>query len=742
MVLAAAGTGKTSVMVAKALDIIDRGLALPSEILILAYNKAAANELQERLIEKAKKGNISLESTPHIATFHALGRQLLRESGVPTNMSIFTEDSFKLKQWVTNWIYEYIAEDPTRIFDMIELVTPPVNPFSFSSAKEYESYVRDNEFRTLNGDEVKGYQELQIANFLFINQIPYEYETPYVSMQRVDIGFDYKPDFHISDTSLYIEHYGIDRKGNTRADINATAYNESIKKKLQLHKDYKTDLIETYHYEWCENTLLSGLKEKLKAFGIEGKPMHPNDIFEKLNGEDQLSTWCDLMVKALQAIRVECLSRSEIEHRLSESKVNQAEKYSALLSKLHEAYVEELKHQNSIDFDDMIIRSAQVVDSGEYQPMWKYVLVDEFQDISESRMSFIKGIIDKGPTPSLTVVGDDWQSIYRFSGGKLELTTRFDEKVGPHSLTMLQKTFRYNNSIADTAGSFVMENPEQYKKHIVTHTTVKDSQVYLYDDNLGEQDGDVTRIVDIVKSIRKKDPDGSIAIIARYNYLLKNASDGLGKENLRGNTLFWSFHKSKGLEADYCILTGFFQGKKGFPNESLNDAMIEALLPSLDLFPHSEERRLLYVGITRAKKACHIIANPTSPSDFIMELLAPKYDLNIQSPYFEAQYMKMFKCPNCESGSFRLIKGKFGSFYSCSSGKACEVGKARACSQCQSPSVDTRNQSVCQNSSCGNAMTICDKCGRPMKRRTGKFGEFWGCSGYGIKHDQCRNTRK
>lgn len=165
MVLAAAGTGKTSVMVAKALDLIDRGLAKPSEILVLAYNRAAAEELKERLADKATKGNISLDSSPHISTFHALGRHLLREAGIPTHMSIFTEDSFALQQWVTSWIHSYISEDPTRIFDLIELSNPPINPFDFKSKAEYERYVRDNDFRTLNNEKVKGYQELLIANF-------------------------------------------------------------------------------------------------------------------------------------------------------------------------------------------------------------------------------------------------------------------------------------------------------------------------------------------------------------------------------------------------------------------------------------------------------------------------------------------------------------------------------------------------------------------------------------------------
>lgn len=740
MVLAAAGTGKTSVMVAKALDLIERQLVSPSEVLVLAYNRAAANELKERLADKAKNGNIKLESFPQISTFHALGRQLLRDTGIPTQISVFAEDSFKLKQWVTNWVYQYIAEEPTRVFDLIELTTPPVDPFDFKSQTAYENYLRDNDFRTLNNELVKGYQELLIANFLFINQIPYKYEAQYVSKRRLEVGFDYRPDFHIQDTEIYIEHYGIDRKGNTRPDIDSTYYSDTMKKKKALHQECGTHLIETFHYEWQEGTLLSGLKAKLASYGIQCNPLSPDQIFEKLNGQEHLASWSELMGKALQAIRVERLNEEGIFKRLDASKIHQPKKYAALLNSLQVGYVKELKNQNAIDFDDMILRAIQVIQDGEYKPKWKYILVDEFQDISSARVEFVNSLINKGPTPSLTVVGDDWQSIYRFSGGKLELTTRFGELVGNYTLTKLQKTFRYNNSIAKTAGEFIMENPEQFKKHIDTHTKVIESQVYLLDDKPSKQEGLFERVVEVVAKIRENEPDASIAVIARYNYLLNDSKTALWSQNFKDNIHFWSFHKSKGLEADYCVLIGFFQGKSGFPNENRDDAVVEALLPSLDGFPHSEERRLLYVGITRARKKSYIIASATSPSDFITELLAPKYELSIASAAFKEKYQRIFKCPNCDSGFLRLVKGQYGDFYSCSTGIGCRVGKARVCHKCKAPSIDRREASVCNNPGCANEMKICNICGRPMKRRSGKFGEFWGCTGYGIMEDQCKNT--
>lgn len=742
MVLAAAGTGKTSVIVAKALDLIDRQLAEPSEILVLAYNHAATAELKKRLASKASNGNISLVSQPHISTFHALGRQILREARIPTAISVFAEDSYKLNQWVTQWIYEYISTDPTRVFDLIELTTAPIDTLKFQTKTEYEKYLRDNEFRTLGGEKVRGYQELQIANFLHVNQIKYKYEAQYVIKRRLEIGFDYRPDFHINETNIYIEHYGIDRQGNTRPDIDAKKYLHVMEQKRTLHNECGTTLIETFHYEWQEKKLLTGLKAKLAAVGVKCNPMSPNEIFDKLNQENQLGSWSSLMVKALQSIRVERLDKEDILNRLKSVSVYNAEKHTELLDELHKGYVNELKRQNTIDFDDMIIHPIHAVKDEKYIPNWKYILVDEFQDISAARMEFIQSIIAKGPTPSLTVVGDDWQSIYRFSGGKLELTTRFVQLIGAYTLTKLQKTFRYNNSIANTAGLFIMENPEQYKKDIDTHLKVQESQVYLLDDKVGIQNGVYERTKEVVNKIRQNEPSASIAIIARYNYLLDEAKKIIWNADFKDNIHFWSFHKSKGLEADYCILIGFFQGKNGFPNENRDDAVIEALLPSLDSYPHSEERRLLYVGITRAKKKCYIIADPTAPSEFIIELLTPKYDLHIGSDSFKEQYRRIFKCPHCSEGYFKLVKGKFNEFYNCSSGFGCNVRKARVCEKCKSPSIDMRSYSQCNNPNCANKIKICELCGRLMKRRKSEYGEFWGCSGYGLKENKCTHISK
>lgn len=472
LVLAAAGTGKTSVIVANVLDLMDSDKAQPSDILVLAYNTAAAKELRERLTQRARLMGIESEVTPCIMTFHALGRKVLQQANISTSLSMFVHDSLKREAWLSGWLTERFKTD----------------------AKGR---------RTLQG----------------------------------------KKGFVLEDVKLYL--------------------------------------------------------------------------------------------KCLQAIRTEQLNVEGILKRLRAAKIPQAKQQAAFLWEVVNAYQAELLRQEAIDFDDMILRSIDALQNKLFIPVWKHILIDEFQDISGARMELIHALIHFGPQPCLTAVGDDWQAIYRFAGGKLELTTQFDRLVGSNTKTMLQKTFRYNNSIAEVAGRFVMQNPEQFKKHIQTHHQVIEPQIYLLDSRTAKNANKMEdRTLQVVRTIRKHDPSGSIAILARYRYLLTNVKDCISAAyTCMDNLHYWTFHGAKGLEADYCVLLGFFKGKVGFPNQSKNEALLEALLPSLDTYPYSEERRLFYVALTRAKKKSYLIADSVERSLFVDELLAEKYNIHLSGGF-------------------------------------------------------------------------------------------------------------
>lgn len=547
LILAAAGTGKTSVMVAKALSLITFDKVPANNILVLAYNNAAAKELTERLDARKKVFGLSCQP-PTILTFHALGLQILNKVNANTSLSSFAGDAKQVENWFSQWLVGHISQSTSAMKRFINLA------------------------------------------------------------------------YHSSDTMELSSHH-----------------------------------------------------EHVKALIAQS----PEDILAAITASGLLKKNITIYIKCLQAIRVEQLSTEQIESRLHNGKVNNSKQYAAFLNDIAQAYAGELKRQEKIDFDDMIINAFEHVSQGSYLPQWTDILVDEFQDISSARMNLLNALINRGPKPRLTVVGDDWQSIYRFSGAKLALITQFEKLSGSHSLTTLQKTFRYNNSIAETAGKFVMQNPEQYVKGIESHIQVEESQVYIVDSDKGNMDESVAQLV---KNIRSKDPTGSVAILARYRYLLNKAKEELTNLSDKCNINYWTFHSAKGLEADYCIILGFSKGKTGFPSENNEEALVEALLPVVDGFKYSEERRLFYVALTRAKKKVYLIADPVRPSVFIEELLSPEYDINMMSSKFEKSH--------------------------------CEVVK------------------------------LCAKCNRTMKLRSGQYGDFWGCSGFASKKNPCSFTEK
>lgn len=748
LVLAAAGTGKTSVMVAKSLDIIESQYAQAEQVLVVAFGRKAATEVDQRIEKRLKslKPHSNQPINIKASTFHALGRMILNKSGQPISLSKLAEDERKKNQFIRQQLTSYLKGNQTHLLQFIGLMYPKANPFEFKTKEEYEHFIRDNEYRTLNGDLVRSYQEVLIGNWLYLNGIEHEYEAKYTRKLRIEIGFDYRPDFHISGTNIFIEHFGIDRDGNCRPDIDAKLYNQHIEMKRATHRQYDTRLVETFHYEWCENTLLDSLEKQLAGFDIRANPISDEDIFKKLNELEMIDKFSEIFSQAISATRIENLTMEQATKRLLKAHYPNTEEFIPILNFLRSAYEEHLKDEGEIDFDDMIIRATECVQSGLYHSPYSYILVDEFQDISQARMNLIQALLDQVNDACLFAVGDDWQSIYRFSGGKLGLTTRFQDRIGSHSLTKLQKTFRYNNSIADIAGRFIMENPEQYTKEVSTHEQVTDPQVYIIDSQSGSKHHDVclgATVIKIVRTIRNNDPSGTIAILGRYNSVLKNAEIELSIEELEENIHFWTFHRSKGLEADYCILAGFKQGRFGFPNDNKDHAAVEALLPTLENFPYPEERRLLYVALTRARKKSYLIADPLMPSQFINELIVGGYPIAFNSTKFEAQHRQVFKCHVCKNGYLIRKDKEDYSFYACNTYPGCRV-IAQVCDkdQCGAPMIDDHSTRSCNNPNCNNQIPLCPRCYRPLKERSGTFGKFLGCSGYGLTgNDHCNYTQ-
>ena len=300
-----------------------------------------------------------------------------------------------------------------------------------------------------------------------------------------------------------------------------------------------------------------------------------------------------------------------------------AEQLTLVLPLLHR-YQQELTEQAQIDFDDMIEQATDMVRQGRFVVPWRYILVDEFQDISAPRAALLQALRDAAPELSLFCVGDDWQAIYRFSGSDVSLTTHFADTFGASRITKLDKTFRFNNQIEQVASRFVQQNPEQLPKKLNTHVRSQTPSVHVLPTDSNSQMDAISRLL---SQVAAEQPQASLYILSRFRFSLPDESQltAWRKRFPTLNIAAQTLHGAKGKEADHVILLGLSRGKYGFPPEQNATALLDLLLPQAESFPYAEERRLFYVGLTRARQQVFLLADLQIPSAFVKELTGGGY---------------------------------------------------------------------------------------------------------------------
>ena len=738
LVLAGAGTGKTSTMVGRAGFLLKSGQACPNQILMLAFANKAAKEMQERLDGRiGAKGIVA-------STFHKLGKDIIASiEKTQPSLSPLAEDKALLEKHVDQWFEEMLKIPSYRELVLNYLgdyKDREFNPFDFKTQGEYLEYISANKIRTLKGEKVKGMAECKIANHLFRLGLRYQYEANYKHKTSGPDYRQYQPDFYLPDYGIYLEHFGIDRNGNTAPFIDKEKYNEGIRWKRETHKRYETRLIESYHYEYIEGDLLRNLKENLKQAGAHFKPKTSKEMLNTLREFGAISDFTPLLTDLLMRYK-ENLSHSDQRwEEITENKGNalsplQLDETLNIALPIYEKYDAFLRKNKQIDFHDMIAKASKYVQSGHFTSPWRYILVDEFQDISEPRAQLVETLRESLDRCSLFCVGDDWQSIYRFAGSNIRFTTKFEERFGNAKITVLDKTFRFNNSICDVASRFVHENPMQLRKSLTTHTRVHHPAVSLLRqkkrDNLEGADLD-DRLDRALKHIAARAKKGSsVYVLGRFHFILPNKVQMIMLRkrfpalSIECNT----FHGAKGLEADYVVILGLERGPYGFPSQKISHPLLEMLLPALDPFPHSEERRLFYVALTRAKQRVYLISDMTNTSEFLVELLKNKYPLEL-SDFKTSLTQEVFdciRCAECETGTLLVARGK--TFYVCSNYPLCKHTE-RGCQQCGKPMQREGRFKLCIDPNCDSWRPICPKCDADMFQRKGRYGAFWGCANF------------
>lgn len=286
---------------------------------------------------------------------------------------------------------------------------------------------------------------------------------------------------------------------------------------------------------------------------------------------------------------------------------------------IYEIYENELQSQNLIDFNDMIMKATSFVKENGIYKNYKYIIIDEYQDTSLIRYKLIYEI-KKCTGAKVMAVGDDFQSIYRFSGCNLDIFMNFSKYYGYTKILKIQNTYRNSKELIDVAGNFIMKNKKQIKKDLKSSKIVYKPIKIIYFNNLKED------IINLIEYIYDK-YTGKVLIIGRNNndiYPILSEKLYYKDENLIYNNTkikYLTVHKSKGLEEDNIILLNIIDDKLGFPNKINNDDIISLVLSEKDGYPYEEERRLFYVALTRTKNNVFILTKKNKESVFLKEIV-------------------------------------------------------------------------------------------------------------------------
>lgn len=766
LIIAGAGTGKTLTLSAKVLYLIDRYKLDPTELQLISFTNKSCDEMRHRI-----KDRLGLDID--VRTFNKLGFDIIKsveKENQPNVCDLNTKQVIQLIQSILENLMKDDEDFKLKLIDYFLKYLKPYKPASdFEKEGDYYNFMKDNRYQGFkiveheNTDggkytyrEVyKSLEELEIANFLLFNNIDFKYENPYKYKTASSDYTQYQPDFYLPEYDIYLEHFGIDKKGNvprwfeSSADKTATQlYQESIKWKRELHSKNKTKLIETYSWMKQDDILTDSLEKILIANGVQINPKTPDEIWELINNKeiDEVSNFTILLHNFLVLAKSNKTNINHIKERLKILDDSKSIEYARklafldLYNPIYDRYQTYLESKNEIDFSDMINMAVDYIESKFFVPNFKYLLIDEFQDISAGRFNLINSFLEHNPAIKLFCVGDDWQSIYRFSGSDIGLFTQFGEinkNVGYNRKTeieYIEQTYRFGKSIIDISSDFVLKNENQVKKTLKSNIDDKEEIPYTIIQDIDTKD-DIGPIQRIFSDIKKRIDDNisSILFLGRYNHditKLEEIEDVSLKWDRGFNCYkgwhtsypdlefkFMTVHAAKGLEADFVVLLNLERGKYGFPSEITDDPILDLLLSSNDNYPNSEERRLFYVALTRAKKHMYFIVNKNNASKFVVELVGDK--IGDESAEI---------CPKCNTGILETREGKYGDFKGCSNYPYCNYIYNIA-----DRNIDRTSQ-VFLSTPKKDKIKRCAKegCTGILERRSGKYGAFLGCSNYPI----------
>jgi DNA helicase-4 len=377
----------------------------------------------------------------------------------------------------------------------------------------------------------------------------------------------------------------------------------------------------------------------------------------------QLSTFLPLYKNGMHCLEV---LRSRVA-RLPCYEQARATRFLDIFERLLQEHERHLEDERLYDFADMINDATDLVKSErDCMLVYRYILLDEVQDLSPNRLRLVREILRKNPQCRLFAVGDDWQSIYRFTGSNLDLIENFSKYFGRHvRRSLIETTHRFGAPTVRLSSAFVQKNPQQARKRVKGLKTQTPIKIILSKPSINNRDSEADGFRRAVADLREIYGAAlakmQLQIISRFNRdisFLSDAPEAIIKDDkVEWDGLafdFCSIHKSKGITRDIVIVLNMNDSLMGMPAQRENDPLIEMLLSDKEPYRYAEERRLFYVALTRARKATYLVAKEKTPSPFLLEL----------SPELADAHKN--RCPRCETGELIRKESKFGAFQYCS----------------------------------------------------------------------------
>lgn len=742
LVLAGAGSGKTSVIVAKAAYLIQRRIRKPKEILLMAFGNGAAAEMATRIEERAG-------AKVNALTFHALGYDIIRqvENGTPA-LAAHASDDKAFVALLRDILFNDIAAKPELAALLLkwfsEFYWPYRSEWDFKTKDEYFQYVEAHELRTVQGELVKSFEEWEIANWLYLNGIAYEYEPDYEHELPKNDRKAYTPDFRLTESGVYIEHFGVRKSHSadgqerltTAPYVDRESYIEGMTWKRKVHEEHETTLIETFSFERVEGRLTEALEEKLAPY-VTPNPIASDQVFDQLSEMGQVDAFTQVLGTFLRHYKSSGTTIEQCRSRAEASKDRaRARAYLRIFEPLLEAYQKRL--EGRIDFEDMIVRATEYVKAGRYKSPYRHLLVDEFQDISEGRARLLLALKAQHEDARIFAVGDDWQSIYRFTGSDIHLMRNFGQEFGGtfdgksavHSSVDLGRTFRSVDKIALPARAFVLQNPSQITKQVIPAGTTDAPAIKVAHYAWGQEEAAITAALDDIRGSTGRSKT-SVLLLGRYHFVKPDRLPQIARGYPDLDIRFMTVHASKGLEADHVVILRTSSDRLGFPSEIVDDPLLDLVLPEPEKYDHAEERRLFYVALTRARKSVTVLADRQKPSVFARELVEkPEYGVVELGKAGVAGH----RCGACRGRMLAQTSKKCATYFQCEHRYLCGE-MLRPCSACgkdlpvaQKAKPDTL---VC---SCGAEFAACPECPDGwLVERKGKWGPFLGC----VKYPDC-----